>query len=203
MKVGHTAHLISAKLVSTIRQNQKTDKNDALAIVQASLLTNISFIKGKAAEQQQLQSILRLRELTVRHKAASGNQLKALLSTHVGGRGKAWLNRQICEEQFVAQPTDYRSHVSGGSGLQTNGCHQKTALDTRAGRTPRQEGCGSCLSQQNSEDGIFYAHSRYSIQGGASSRLKSVPTIKMHKRRLTVSVLNQFYSKSLELVRKI
>ena len=33
---GHDARIISAKLVSQIRQNQKTDKNDALAIVQAS-----------------------------------------------------------------------------------------------------------------------------------------------------------------------
>jgi transposase len=79
VEAGHAAHLISAELVSTIRQNQKTDKNDALAIVQASLLPDISFIKGKTVEQQQLQSILRLRELAVRQKTASGNQLKALL----------------------------------------------------------------------------------------------------------------------------
>ncbi len=79
VQAGHAAHLISADLVSKIRQNQKTDKNDALAIVQASLLPDISFIKGKTVEQQQLQSILRLRELAVKQKTASGNQLKALL----------------------------------------------------------------------------------------------------------------------------
>jgi len=79
MEAGHTAQLISAQLVSTVRQNQKTDKNDALAIIQAALLPDISFIKGKNIEQQQLQTILRLRELAVRQKTASGNQLKALL----------------------------------------------------------------------------------------------------------------------------
>lgn len=79
LEAGHTAHLISAKLVSTIRQNQKTDKNDALAVVQASLLPDVCFIKGKTLEQQQLQTILRLRELAVKQKTASGNQLKALL----------------------------------------------------------------------------------------------------------------------------
>lgn len=42
-------------------------------------MPDISFIKGKTIEQQQLQSILRLRELAVRQKTASGNQLKALL----------------------------------------------------------------------------------------------------------------------------
>lgn len=66
VEAGHDARLISAKLVSTVRQNQKTDKNDALAIVQASFLPEITFIKGKTNEQQQLQSILRLRELAVK-----------------------------------------------------------------------------------------------------------------------------------------
>jgi len=32
IKAGHDARLISAKLVKAVRQNQKTDKNDALAI---------------------------------------------------------------------------------------------------------------------------------------------------------------------------
>jgi transposase len=78
-EAGHKACLISAKLVATVRQNQKTDKNDALAIVQAAQLPEINFIKGKSAEQQQLQSMLRLRELAVKQKTALNNQLKALL----------------------------------------------------------------------------------------------------------------------------
>lgn len=77
--LGHDARLISAKLVAAIRQNQKTDKNDALAIVQATLLPDVVFISGKSTEQQQLQSIMRFRELSVKQKVASGNQLKALL----------------------------------------------------------------------------------------------------------------------------
>jgi transposase len=66
-------------LVASIRQNQKTDKNDALAIVQASQLTDIQFVKGKSVEQQQLQSMMRLRELAIKQKTASSNQIKALL----------------------------------------------------------------------------------------------------------------------------
>ena len=76
---GHDARIISAKLVSQIRQNQKTDKNDALAIVQASQLVDIQFINGKTFEQQELQSIMRMRELEVKHKVALRNQLEALL----------------------------------------------------------------------------------------------------------------------------
>jgi transposase len=76
---SHDARLISAKLVSAVRQNQKTDKNDALAIVQAALLPEVTFITGKSIEQQQLQSIMRLRELCVKQKTATGNQITALL----------------------------------------------------------------------------------------------------------------------------
>lgn len=76
---GHDARLISAKLVSQIRQNQKTDKNDALAIVQASQLTNIRFIQGKEFSQQELQSISRMRELAIKQKVATSNQIGALL----------------------------------------------------------------------------------------------------------------------------
>jgi transposase len=65
--------------VASIRQNQKKDKNDALAIAQASQLADIQFVKGKSVEQQQLQSIMRMRELAIKQKTAPCNQIKALL----------------------------------------------------------------------------------------------------------------------------
>jgi transposase len=79
IEAGHDARLISAKLVSAVRQNQKTDKNDALAIVQVSLLPEVRFISGKSVKQQQLQSIKRLRELAVKHRDALKKQIVALL----------------------------------------------------------------------------------------------------------------------------
>jgi transposase len=79
LKMGHDARLISARLVSKIRQHQKTDKNDALAIVQASQLVNIKFIKGKTFDQQELQSLMRMRELAVRQKVAIAKQIDSLL----------------------------------------------------------------------------------------------------------------------------
>lgn len=77
---AHEAKLISAKLVSAVRQNQKTDRNDALAIVQAALLPEVNFITGKTVEQQQLQSMMRLRELAIKQKTAMSNQLTSLLA---------------------------------------------------------------------------------------------------------------------------
>ncbi|GAW97976.1 MULTISPECIES: IS110 family transposase [Colwellia] len=79
ISAGHDARLISAKLVATVRQNQKTDKNDALAIVQAASLPDVTFIGGKTVEQQQLQTIKRLRELAVKHQGAIKKQLVSLL----------------------------------------------------------------------------------------------------------------------------
>jgi len=49
--LGHDSRLISAKLVNSIRQNQKTDKNDALAILQAAMLPGVNFVAGKSLEQ--------------------------------------------------------------------------------------------------------------------------------------------------------
>ena len=79
IKSGHDARLISAKLVKAVRQNQKTDKNDALAIVQTLFLPEVSFINGKSIEQQQLQSIQRLRELAIKSQNASQNQMGSSL----------------------------------------------------------------------------------------------------------------------------
>ena len=79
IEAGHDARLISAKLVATVRQNQKTDKNDALAIIQTASLPDVTFIGGKTFEQQQLQSIKRLRELAVKQQGSSHKQLVSLL----------------------------------------------------------------------------------------------------------------------------
>ncbi len=76
---GHKAKLISSYLVSVVRQNQKTDRNDALAIVQAASLPDINFISGKTDVQQQLQSMMRLRALAVKQRTATKNQLLGLL----------------------------------------------------------------------------------------------------------------------------
>lgn len=79
LKYGHDARIISARLVATVRQNQKTDKNDALAVAQAAQLLDVSFINGKSKEQQELQTLVRLRALAVKHKVAMQNQITSLL----------------------------------------------------------------------------------------------------------------------------
>lgn len=76
---GHDARLICSRMVKSIRQTQKTDKNDALAIIQAAQLPDVMFIPGKNKEQQQLQSIKRMRELAIKQRDAVKKKLIALL----------------------------------------------------------------------------------------------------------------------------
>ncbi|MBO1256334.1 IS110 family transposase [Alteromonas sp. 5E99-2] len=76
--LGHEALLISPRLVMAVRQNQKTDKNDALAIIQAALLPDVKFVAGKNHQQQQIQSMLKLREQCIKQKTAIKNQLTSL-----------------------------------------------------------------------------------------------------------------------------
>jgi transposase len=79
LKYGHDARLVSARLVAMIRQNQKTDKKDALAVTQASPLVDVNFINGKTFQQQEIQSIMRMRDLAIKHKIAMHRQIMALL----------------------------------------------------------------------------------------------------------------------------
>ncbi|MFA1563310.1 IS110 family RNA-guided transposase [Aliivibrio fischeri] len=76
---GHKALLISPRLVKVVRQNQKTDKNDALAIIQASLLPDINFVSSKTNHQQQVQSMLKRREQCIKQRTTLKNQLMGLL----------------------------------------------------------------------------------------------------------------------------
>lgn len=95
--LGHEAKLISTRLVMAIRQNQKTDRNDALAIVQAALLPDIHFVSSKTPQQQQAQAILRLREQCIKQKTALRNQLAGLLRefNFQVGRGESKLISSI------------------------------------------------------------------------------------------------------------
>lgn len=119
--LGHDARLICPKFISVIRQRQKTDANDALAIIQASLLPEVRFVSGKNIKQQQLQSIMRLRELAIKHKTALSNQLGSLLlefnirySARTGGlRGAIESTLENGENAFSAE---FRSSLSAAWG---------------------------------------------------------------------------------------
>jgi transposase len=135
--LGHNALLILAKLVSVVRQNQKTDANDALAIVQATHLPEVKFIAGKTVEQQQLQTMKRLRELAVKQQTAASNQLKGLLSEfNIKGRSLVDTIQSTLEDAENGFSSEFRLALKAGleyylaiiSAIKTyDGCLEKTA----------------------------------------------------------------------------
>lgn len=80
-------------------------------------MPDVSFIKGKAAdEQQKLQSTLRLRELAVSQKTASGNQLKALLLEFIirvsSRRGLGGVFESVLENAEDELPMTFREALN-------------------------------------------------------------------------------------------
>ena len=60
-KLGHNARLIPPFIVKPFVIGNKNDANDALAIAEAALRAKIRFVSVKSTEQQDIQSLQRLR----------------------------------------------------------------------------------------------------------------------------------------------
>lgn len=60
----------------------KNDQNDAVAIAEASLRPKASFVAVKTLEQQDLQSLERIRTLQLKHRTDIANQLRGLLAEY-------------------------------------------------------------------------------------------------------------------------
>jgi transposase len=81
-KLGHTVKLIPARLVKAFLIGNKNDANDALAIAEAAQRPKIHFVGVKTIEQQDIQSLQRIRELLVKQRTANANQLRGLLAEY-------------------------------------------------------------------------------------------------------------------------
>lgn len=79
---GHTVKLIPAQHVKPFVRGNKNDANDAVAIGEASLRPGIKFVQIKTIEQQDIQSLHKIRERYVGHKTRIGNQTRGLLSEY-------------------------------------------------------------------------------------------------------------------------
>ena len=78
--MGHKVKLIPAQHVKPFVRGNKNDHNDALAIVEASLRPNIRFVPIKTEHQQEISALHTLRERLIKHKTATSNQARGLLS---------------------------------------------------------------------------------------------------------------------------
>jgi transposase len=80
--LGHEVKLIPPYQVKPFLIGNKNDANDAVAIAEASLRPKARFVRVKTLEQQDIQSLQRIRERLVRHHTAVINQLRGLLSEY-------------------------------------------------------------------------------------------------------------------------
>lgn len=80
--LGHTVKLIPPHQVKPFLVGNKNDHNDAIAIAEASLRPTARFVPIKTLEQQDIQSLDRIRDRLIKHRTAILNQLRGLLSEY-------------------------------------------------------------------------------------------------------------------------
>ncbi|MDF1761761.1 MAG: IS110 family transposase [Coxiellaceae bacterium] len=75
---GHTVKLISPQFVKPFVKTNKNDANDAQAIVEAGIRPSMHFVPIKQPEQQDIQSIHRVRSRLVKNRTALINEIRGL-----------------------------------------------------------------------------------------------------------------------------
>ncbi len=77
--MGHDVKLIPAQHVTPFVRGSKNDKNDAMAIYEASFRPNIRFVPIKTEAQQEILMLHRVRERLVKQRTACTNQIRGVL----------------------------------------------------------------------------------------------------------------------------
>jgi transposase len=80
--MGHTAKLLPAQHVTPFVRGNKSDRNDVVAIGESSRRPNIKPVPIKSVEQQDIQSLHRIRERYVAQRTGLINQTRGLLSEY-------------------------------------------------------------------------------------------------------------------------
>jgi transposase len=78
-KIGHTVHMIAPQFVKPFVKSNKNDAADAEAICEAVQRPSMRFVPAKSIEQQDIQSLHRIRSQAVARRTAQANQIRGLL----------------------------------------------------------------------------------------------------------------------------
>jgi len=78
VRSGHCVKLISPQFVKPFVKTNKNDANDAQAIVEAASRPSMNFVPIKQVEQQDIQSIHRVRSRIVKNRTALINEIRGL-----------------------------------------------------------------------------------------------------------------------------
>lgn len=81
-QMGHKVKLISPQFVKPFVKTNKTDRNDAEAIVEAASRPTMHFVSPKTVEQEDMQAVHRIRSRLVQARTALVNQIRGLLAEY-------------------------------------------------------------------------------------------------------------------------
>ena len=97
--LGHEVRMIAPQFVTPFRKGHKTDKNDALAIVEAGLRPDMRFVPIKGLEQHDMQSLHRVRERLIKQRTQLINQTHGLLQEYgiASGKGQRALQETLAD----------------------------------------------------------------------------------------------------------
>ena len=93
-KLGHTVKQIPPQFVKHFVRGNKNDYNDALAIAEAVMKSEIRFTTTKTQEQQNIQSLLTMRKKCDKDRTANSNEIRAKLE--VCYLNMALLYQKVC-----------------------------------------------------------------------------------------------------------
>jgi transposase len=94
---GHTVRMIAPQFVKPYVKSNKNDAVDAEAICEAVQRPNMRFVPEKSIEQQDIQSLHRIRSQIVARRTAQANQVRGLLLEYgiIIPKGISYIRRQI------------------------------------------------------------------------------------------------------------
>lgn len=97
--LGHEVKLISPQFVKPFVKTNKNDANDAQAICEAASRPTMHFVCAKSIEQQDIQSIHRVRERLISNRTGLANQIRGLLAEYgiVVAKGLWQLRQQLSD----------------------------------------------------------------------------------------------------------
>ncbi len=81
-KLGHDARIMAAQFVKPFNKSNKNDGNDAEAICEAVARPNMRFVSVKTIDQQDIQSVHRIRERLVTARSSLACEIRGLLGEY-------------------------------------------------------------------------------------------------------------------------
>lgn len=96
-KLGHTVRIIAPQFVKPYVKSNKSDAADAEAICEAAQRPTMRFVPAKSIEQQDIQSVHRIRSQTVARRTALSNQIRGLLMEYgiIIPKGISYIRKHI------------------------------------------------------------------------------------------------------------